>query len=650
MAIVPACRAERTIGAALESLRIANASFVDRVLVVTSSDDPTVEVVRAWARRDPRVELHTAARRRSAGAARNDGRRAVARAGDAAELLLFMDADCRLEPGGARALAEEMAREKAAAISARVVCDSTGAVARCRHILEFKEAASRRDPPRAWLPPSTTLMCSAAAFDRAGGFPDQWPGEDLVFAQVLRAQGDRVLRSRRTATRHAHPAGLTTMLAHQLRLGRTAAEARRRIEMPGSALARRPWMAPLLFPARILRTARWQVGEGPAAAGLGLLLSPLLVVGLAAWTAGFLAGALGPPPNRRRVRGPSTEEHARLAQPLPSGTAAVVAVVPVFNGECHLPECLRALLASDPCLRVLVVDDASGDSSLAVARRLACDPSSAGRVQVLALDRNVGFAGAVNRGVERAMEPELTQAAFLGGALGTLILVNQDCFVSPGWLAPLLDALDRPDVAIAGARLFEEDGATVQHDGARVEPNGLTTHLGRGRPDQEASAELLDVDYVCGALMALRVSTWRSLGPLDEGYGVAYYEDVDYCARARARAGRVVVAARSQARHVEASTSGRGSTTYLRRYHRSRLRFVVRRQAREVGWASWLGHEVAWLVRLRAWRQVEPVLGAYARVPGFVLEVVRERLVAPGRRPGRGRQGSTSVTVAEALR
>ena len=323
VAVIPARRAEQTIAATLESLRVGNGGFVDRVLVVTSADDPTARVVRAWGARDARVELVLAHAPRSAGAARNEGRAAAGRGCGAAEvprgagcaaaaapngeyaaaaapggpglrrapaaLLLFIDADCRLEPGGAARLAGELTRRGAAAISARVL-GGGGAVARSRHILEFKEAASLRPPPPGWLPPSTTMMCRAPAFDRAGGFPDLWPGEDLVFAQALRDLGERVLRSEDVVTTHRHPPGVAAMLRHQHRLGLTAAVARRARPMPGSVFTSSPWLAALLLPGRIARIAAWQAREGSAALAWTVLLSPLLLAGLVMWTAGFLAG------------------------------------------------------------------------------------------------------------------------------------------------------------------------------------------------------------------------------------------------------------------------------------------------------------------------------------------------------------------------
>jgi cellulose synthase/poly-beta-1,6-N-acetylglucosamine synthase-like glycosyltransferase len=282
VAVIPARRAEKTIAAALESLRLGSDDVVSRIVVVTSSSDPTAAVVREWAARDARVELVVADRSLTAGAARNAGRTASR----SAELLLFMDADCRLEAGGARRLARGLEGAGLAAIGARIEREG-GLVSRVRHMLEFKEAASRHEPPAEWIVPSTALLCRTEDFDRAGGFPDLWPGEDLVLGHRMRSLGMRTARSRDVTCVHTHPDGLVEMLRHQWRLGRTAAAARRMAPMHGSVFAHVPWLAPLLFPARLARLAAWQLREGRGEAAWTLLLLPLVVAGLASWTCAF---------------------------------------------------------------------------------------------------------------------------------------------------------------------------------------------------------------------------------------------------------------------------------------------------------------------------------------------------------------------------
>lgn len=313
------------------------------------------------------------------------------------------------------------------------------------------------------------------------------------------------------------------------------------------------------------------------------------------------------PPDERRapVRGPA------------------VVIVPVHDGERWIGRCLDALFSSgDDELEVVAVDDASRDGSLALLRsRAVREPG----LHVLANERSRGFAGAVNGAAAWALveRPSVELLAF----------VNQDCFAEPGWLAAFRQALADPSIAIAGARLLEADGVTLQHAGACVSTSALTSHIGRGSTDPSAFGVACDVDYVCGALFALSRRTWLELGPLDEGYAPSYYEEVDLCRRARRSGRRVVYVPECRAVHVEASTSGAGSRTFLDHYHRSRLRFVVHAHLGDVGAWRWLRAEAGWLLGLRRWHEIAPVLRAYAEVPRFVGERIASCFAAPDATP-----------------
>ena len=55
-----------------------------------------------------------------------------------------------------------------------------------------------------------------------------------------------------------------------------------------------------------------------------------------------------------------------------------------------------------------------------------------------------------------------------------------------------------------------------------------------------------------------------------------YFEDADWCARARRRGLRVVYAPRATAVHDESAIAVRGSASYLRRFHSGRWRYLLK--------------------------------------------------------------------------
>ena len=127
------------------------------------------------------------------------------------------------------------------------------------------------------------------------------------------------------------------------------------------------------------------------------------------------------------------------------------AVIVSWNGMRQLPECLVALLPQLPLdAEVILVDNGSTDGTPAWAR------GNHPQLQVIALPENLGFAGGVNAGL-RAARGEL------------LLLLNDDAFVEPGFVAALLEVMtQRPDVgAASGVLLFAHrpDRRLSRHSG-----------------------------------------------------------------------------------------------------------------------------------------------------------------------------------------
>lgn len=102
-------------------------------------------------------------------------------------------------------------------------------------------------------------------------------------------------------------------------------------------------------------------------------------------------------------------------------------IVPVFNAEAYIAECLRSILTSTyQDIEVLVVDDASTDGSVAVAQSFAgCDS----RVQLLRLHSNSGAAAARNYGIE------CSTGEFIA-------FVDADDYVDSDMLSVLMDLLN----------------------------------------------------------------------------------------------------------------------------------------------------------------------------------------------------------------
>ncbi len=233
-------------------------------------------------------------------------------------------------------------------------------------------------------------------------------------------------------------------------------------------------------------------------------------------------------------------------------------IVLTWNGEKFIMPCLTALLSQEYApFEVIVVDNASVDASVAIAQ------SFAPRMRVIRNDYNLGFAAGNNVGLQVA-----------DGDI--VVLLNQDTVVQSGWLRAIIDTLADSTVGIVGCKALYPDGCSFQHAGGIVDPAcAFTRHIGWDEPDQGQYDAPSEPDFVTGAALAIHRRVLQKLGGLDEQFHPAFFEEVDYCYRARRAGFRVVYQPRAVLYHHETASLPNDLQRGLT-YHRNRIRFLLR--------------------------------------------------------------------------
>jgi N-acetylglucosaminyl-diphospho-decaprenol L-rhamnosyltransferase len=215
---------------------------------------------------------------------------------------------------------------------------------------------------------------------------------------------------------------------------------------------------------------------------------------------------------------------------------------------------------------VAVVDNASRDGTVDFLR----SHRDADGCTLIEMDRNVGYAGGVNR-------------AFAELPGRDVFLLNPDVRLSATDAAlGLADFLARnPRVGVAAPRLLDDRGAV--QPSARRFPSllsmlGSLPSAGRVGPAGRSyeryvapsrSSSPTEVDWVIGAAMLIRRAAYEATGGWDERFFL-YMEDADFCRRC-ARAGwPIMYVPDVQLSHGYARASTRGgsvSTSAARRRH-----------------------------------------------------------------------------------
>lgn len=240
-------------------------------------------------------------------------------------------------------------------------------------------------------------------------------------------------------------------------------------------------------------------------------------------------------------------------------------VVLSYEGRDATLECLSSLAAADPApARVVVVDNASSDGS-----QDALETWCRGHrdTELLLLRENQGYAGGMNRGIER----------LLAGDVRWLLLLNNDTQVDPAFLEPLAARMDGPSApGIATPRILHADGRTIWSAGERVFYPLLLARRAGGRPDGPAFDLPRPVNAVTGCAMAVRREVFETVGLLDEDY-FAYYEEIDFCRRALDAGFACAYVPGSVVRHRGAAVLGERSPRQVHLKARNRMLFVRKR-------------------------------------------------------------------------
>lgn len=187
-----------------------------------------------------------------------------------------------------------------------------------------------------------------------------------------------------------------------------------------------------------------------------------------------------------------------------------------FNGGNDILECLEALqlikVPKNLQIKILVVDNGSTDDSVKSVKNLRVK-----ELRVLRNQKNLGFAKGNNIGIKCAHKNKAD----------LVLLLNQDTIVSKNSLLPLLK--NSADIVSPVIR-FKRKGKWIYDYGGKINWNfGKTWH------QESATYQFQKIflpDYVSGCCMLIKKPVWEKIGLLEKKYFL-YFEDVDYCLRAK---------------------------------------------------------------------------------------------------------------------
>ncbi len=241
-----------------------------------------------------------------------------------------------------------------------------------------------------------------------------------------------------------------------------------------------------------------------------------------------------------------------------------------WNGLKDTIECLESLKKiTYPTYQVIVVDNGSKGNDAQVLQEKFGD-----YIHLIQNDKNYGFAEGANIGMRYALNklnPDY------------LLLLNNDTVVDSEFLTEMVTVAGTDAaIGIAGAKLYYYDNPNqLQSLWGKVDfwkgqvigtPKIVTEKIKSIEFDEGQYDQIREVECIRGSCFLIKKRALEDIGLLDKSY-FCFWEETDYCMRAKKAGFRIVYAPRAKVWHKLGQSVKKVSGGNLNRYYSTRNRF-----------------------------------------------------------------------------
>ena len=194
-----------------------------------------------------------------------------------------------------------------------------------------------------------------------------------------------------------------------------------------------------------------------------------------------------------------------------------------FNGENLTVDCLESLKGIE-CKKnckvtTVVVDNNSQGGSLKIIKKMFP------QVLLIYNKKNLGWSGGNNVGIKYALRHRAD----------CVLLLNNDVLIAERSVEHLLEVLySKLEIGIVGPKSYYSEKKKIIADAGGVIKKHRFFGINRGNDEMDIGQydKVVPVDFVCGAAMMIKSEVFKKIGLFDDRFFL-YYEDADFCQRAK---------------------------------------------------------------------------------------------------------------------
>ncbi len=223
-----------------------------------------------------------------------------------------------------------------------------------------------------------------------------------------------------------------------------------------------------------------------------------------------------------------------------------------YNTENYTIQALESMKDTDyDNYEIILIDNGSNENSRKKLKKSL--EKFIKKVIYKEISPNMGVGGGFDAGVQEASNSDY------------ILFINNDIKITQNdWLNTFIETT-KNNVGIVGCKLFYSDG-TLQHAGGKINflKPYFIEHIGiHDNPKKEIYNKVIDVDYVTFAAVLIKTEIIKQLNGFEDLFLPMYYEDADFCIRAKKLGYTIKYTPNVNIIHFESSTTKKATSAYF---------------------------------------------------------------------------------------